>query len=323
MKMIKKIIFAAAIALSFPAFADQNASSAPSPWFTGPLLAPTGSTYPAGHIGYQLYAFYTDNFGHYDRRWKRISTIDTHTWNPLFVAFIGLTDRSDLQLTVPYFVNDSSGVSSHGFGDASLTLGYQAMKGVLGTWKPDLKLTIAESFPIGTYENLNPGLRGTDARGTGSYQTALAATFQKVWHFSGAHYLRGRWNFTYTIPTDVHLVGLNAFGGAADTDGTINLGNHFSTDLAFEYAITRHWVPAVDFLYTASGKNIFNGNPGTTAMGLPAPISTVSSEEFSIAPALEYNFNATVGIIAGVWFTVDGRNATEFTSGVFSVVLSL
>lgn len=34
---------------------------------------------------------------------------------------------------------------------------------------------------------------------------------------------------------------------------------------------------------------------------------------------MEYNFNASVGIIAGVWFTVVGRNSPDFISAVMAL----
>src|SRR5262249_30558080 len=158
--------------------------------------------------------------------------------------------------------------------DVALTLGYQVLKETLDNpWIPDLRVTIAEAFPTGRFENLNPALNGTDALGAGSFQTSLGATFQKLWHLAGVHFLRGRLNFTYAIPARVNLHGFNAYGGAADTDGTIRLGNRFSTDLAFEYSLTRSWVPAIDFLFAANRKNTFSGSVGTTSLGLPAPIA--------------------------------------------------
>lgn len=324
MKMIKWILLILGIAFSFPAVAVETSNEPPpSPWFTGPLLAPTGVTYPKGHIGFQPYLFYTDDFGVYNRLRKRDATPNTTKWNPLVVIFIGLGDRTDLQLDIPYLVTDKEGASSHGIADTVAIFGYQMLKDIPHTWIPALKLTLGEAFPTGRFENLNPGLRGTDAMGAGSFQTKLAATFQKLLYLGHGHFLRGRWNFTYTIPANVRLHGFNSFGGSATTNGTINLGNHFSTDLAFEFTITRNWVPAIDFLYTHSDKNSFSGIRGTTPLGLPAPISTASREEFSLAPAMEYNFNSSVGIIAGYWFSVEGRNADEFDAFVFSIVIGL
>src|SRR5262249_28078727 len=149
---------------------------------------------------------------------QRTSAIQTRTFDPIMIITLGLTHRSDLQLSLPYFVNSHEGASHHGFGDVALTLGYQVLKETLDNpWIPDLRVTIAEAFPTGRFENLNPALNGTDALGAGSFQTSLGATFQKLWHLAGVHFLRGRLNFTYAIPARVNLHGFNAYGGAADT----------------------------------------------------------------------------------------------------------
>ncbi|MCB1827279.1 MAG: hypothetical protein KDH94_02555 [Coxiellaceae bacterium] len=248
MQLILRLVILAVMAFSCSALADTQSSDDMSPWFTGPLLAPSGTTFPKGQIGFQPYVFYTDDYGVYNHLWKRENTRDTHTVNPEMAIFVGLTDSTELQFTLPYFVNTRNGQSSRGFGDFGIQFGYQVLREKAHTWIPDIKLTLAETFPTGRFENLSPSLNGTDAFGSGSYQTSVGLTFQKMVHFSGQHYLRGRWNFTYTMPTKVYVHGLNAYGGVANTDGIWNLGNHFSTDLAFEYTITRHWVPAIDFL---------------------------------------------------------------------------
>ncbi len=323
MKMIKWVVLTILLSCSLTIFADRTSEAVPAPWFTGPLLAPSGTTYAVGHIGFQPYLYYTDSFGQYNSRWKRESQLNTHTLNPVMVISIGLTPRTDLHISLPYLINFRHGASDHGFGDVSLLLGYQVLRDIPHTWVPDIKLTIAEAFPTGHYENLNSSLNGTDSFGAGSYQTALGLDFQKRWYFGHDHFLRSRWNVTYTIPTHVNLHGFNAYGGAANTNGTIDLGNHFSTDLAFEYTLTRHWAPAIDFLYQSTSASSFSGYPGTTNLGLLAPIATDSSRSFSVAPAIEYNFNSKVGVIAGVWFTVTGRSTTDFFSGVLSVSVDL
>ena len=330
MQIIKRLILVLSLLASSCALANHSPvpplpgpGPHPHPWFTGSLLAPTGHTFPKGKLGFEPYVFYTEDIGHYDARWKKVSTVRNDVFNPLIIVFYGLTKRSDLQINIPYFLNSQHGVSSHGFGDLTLIVGYQAISDVPHTWIPDLKLTIAESFPTGRFDNLEPAKGGTDITGSGSFQTGLAATFQKLWFLPHGRFLRARWNFTYTIPVREHLNGLNAYGGARNTNGTIILGNHFSSDLAFEYTLTQHWVPAIDFLYVDSGSNTFNGVVGTTPVGLPAMISVGSFSTFSMAPAMEYNFSAKIGVIAGVWFTVNGRNAPDFVSGVMAVNIVL
>lgn len=329
MKQLSRIIGIVCALITLPLMAktvsDKNFDEQPplKPWFTGPLLAPSGETYPKGAVGLEAYLFYTDTYGHFNRRGQRTHDVAVYSWNPTAVLFMGLTSSSDLQFNVPYYVNERSGQSSRGFGDVSVILGWQAFRDIPNTWKPALKLSLGETFPTGRHENLNPVLSGTDALGAGAFQTSLGGTFQKLVYFGNQHYLRTRWNLTYTFPSDTRIRGLSAYGGAVNTNGTVDLGEHISTDLGFEYTLTRHWVPALDVLYTNSSSSTFRGITGTTTNGLPAMISLDSRYELSLAPALEYNFNSDVGVIAGVWFSVIGREAAEFTSGVLAICVSL
>ncbi len=41
-----------------------------------------------------------------------------------------------------------------------------------------------------------------------------------------------------------------------------------------------------------------------------------SSEQWSLAPAIEYDWSTHFGVISGVWFTVAGRNAPAFANWV-------
>ena len=190
------------------------------------------------------------------------------------------------------------------------------MEQVRESWDPDLMLSIAGIFPSGNFDHLNPNRDGTDTTGVGSYQAYLNANFQKLWKLENGHFLRGRLSFSYTISSDVKLKGFSYYGGAADTDGTLDLGNDFSTILSFEYTLTQNWVTAVDFVYGSSAANAFRSNPGTAPEGTPADLSAPSGSQISIAPAIEYNSSEDVGIIVGVWFSLAGRNDDDFVSGV-------
>jgi hypothetical protein len=56
---------------------------------------------------------------------------------------------------------------------------------------------------------------------------------------------------------------------------------------------------------------------GTTP-AVPAPLGFDTSIQISLAPAIEYNFNQYFGIICGSWFSIFGRNAAIFRSGIIA-----
>ena len=88
--------------------------------------------------------------------------------------------------------------------------------------------------------------------------------------------------------------------------------------VSFEFILNQKWVLAPDNVYIHADATQFYGTLGTTAAGLPATVGTPSSEQISLAPAIEYNFSANFGIEAGCWFAAWGRNTTEFRSGVIN-----
>ena len=92
----------------------------------------------------------------------------------------------------------------------------------------------------------------------------------------------------------------------------------FSTDLAFEYTLTQNWALALDVLYVHNNHTRFSGHKGST-YGIPNSVGGPSSEQFSLAPALEYNWSSNCGVIAGVWFSVAGRNTADFINGVVAI----
>lgn len=291
-------------------------ANALQPWFTGPILAPAGKTIPKGHWDFEPYVFYTDSFAIYDSHRRVVKVPDTHTLNFNPLVFYGLTDWMDFQGSFPLNHNVKNQQSGNGVGDIALTLGFQFMDEQAGTIKPALRVTIGQSFPTGKYENLNPVRQGTDSNGSGSYQTVLAANFQKMVQLANEHNLRGRLSFSYTFAQSTSVRGFNSYGGGFGTNGRIRPGNQFQADFALEYQLTQNWVPVFEVNYNTVNRSHFTGMPGLTPAGTVATVGHGETDQLSFAPALEYNFNENAGLIGGVWFSAKGRNASDFVSGV-------
>lgn len=300
------------------AWARTNPPIPPPPWFTGPLLATAGKTIPAGHQNYEPYIFYSDDIGIYTNKWQVPHTAQTHIANPLMIFTQGLTSFMDLQLDIPYSINFKNEHTSSSFNDLTAILGFQLMHDTPHTIIPDLRFTILEVFPVGRYRNLKPDRLGGDATGNGAYTTGIGANFQKL-VLIHHHFLRTRLDLKYTFSSKVTVFNFNTYGGGFNTYGTVRPGNLFSADLAFEFALTRNWVPAIDFLYNIRDNAHFSGRPGISLNGSIPKVGISSGDQFSIAPGLEYNFNAHLGVIGGIWWSIRGRNTPDFISGVFAI----
>lgn len=313
MRIINKCILGGILSLSLTnlSFAD--------PWFTGPILAPAGHTIPRGHTNFEMYGFDTVSHGIYSRFWRVIHTPGSESLvaDPIFTH--GLTDKMDIQYAIPYIFNRNQGVTSHRVGDASVTLGYQLMEQKGSLYKPDLRIALQEVLPTGRFQLLNALNNGADATGLGSYQTGVALNFQHLRQLGETHYLRTRLSLSYLYTSDVNIMGLSSFGGSPNTNGVIDPGNLSTVDLAGELTLTQNWVAVMEAYYAKRTPSRFRGFLGTDVHGMPAMIGHGNIEEITLAPAVEYNFSPTIGLIAGPWFTVAGRETSQFISYVVAL----
>lgn len=293
-----------------------------SPWFTGPLLVPAAECNPKGDASWQPYLFVTNNFGEYDSHWQPQNT--PNTWNviPFVDVTYGLSSFMDIEATASFVYNYSQGSSAVRFTDWSLILGFQGLRDTLGTWEPNLRITLQQVFPFGQYDHLNPKKHGTDGSGSGAYQTAINFTFDKTFLYATDKYFRIRWSLGYFFPVPVHIQGLSVYGGAPGTDGKVFPGQTFLGYLSGEVQITQHWAFACDSEYLIKRHDRFSGKPGTGGDGEKASVGNPFSVQISMAPAIEYSFSENFGLIGGVWFSVAGKNASRFFGGVFSVVIN-
>lgn len=297
-----------------PSLSDGNL-----PWFTGPLLAPSAHTLPPGHGDVEPYLFFTTVTGVYNEHWNVESIPNFYQLNLIVPAWIGLTSFLDFTFAPQVFYSFSQGERSTQFGDVPFGFDIQLLNDQEKTWWPAIKLGLQVIAPTGKYKNLNPKDLGTDGVGIGSWTPKINLTFGRLFLLSNNHFLAPRLALTYLIGTPVHVSNYNSYGGTLGTLGKIYPGNDFSVDFGCEYNLTQRWVVALDIFYDYQNKTKFSGNPGEIAPGIPAVLKSPSSEQFSLAPALEYNWSSNVGMIGGVWFTIAGRNASQFVSGVLAL----
>jgi len=297
------------------------------PFFTGPLLAPSPNIVPIYHTNFEPYIYVTKTSHVYDSDWhsKHVPTVVS---SQLALPFwTGLSNSWDIQITPQASWNHSHGQARFVFNDFPVAIDYQLVKSKKDKWYPPIKLTIQETFPTGKYQHLNPHKNGTDMGGAGSYQTQFSITTGKLVNVRKYMWYNVRLNLAYTVPSSVHVEGFNAYGGARDTRGKAYPGNSFRAILGQEFSLNLHWALAFDIDYQHNDRNRFSGRkgisipvgtatPGTAGIPVVAKVGGPSQEQLSIAPALEYNWNSTLGIIGGAWFTVAGRNSSDFTSYV-------
>lgn len=283
----------------------------PAPWFTGPLIAPSGYTVEPGHFAFQPYFDAFTYIGKYASNWKVRSLPNFYNVNLRARFKAGIFDWMDAQITPQFLYQQTGKKLSSGFGDLLFSFNFQLLNYKIEDPWPSLRLNLQTSIPTGKYQKLNPSLLETDARGNGCWYPEIAAVLSKLWHLTGIHYLEARLFTGYRIGTPVSVQGESAYGGDPSTRGVAYPGNIYFADLAFQYNFTQNFAFACDCFYRHLNKSRFSGR---TAKNAAPP----SKEEFSFAPALEYNWSKKIGAIGGVWFSAAGRNSPQFINGILS-----
>ncbi len=286
------------------------------PWFTGPLLTPTANVVPKGHYNIQSYLFFTNIYGHYNAHWENHSM--PHLFIGSFVLDVqfGLSKICDFQFNPLVLYKHQKGIHAWSFGDIPISLGFQLYKADPAGLA--VKLRFLATLPTGKYQHLSLHKQGLDAGGLGGYFPGIALVFGRTFQMGCSQFLATRLSLSYHVPTPVHVKGLNSYGGGPHTRGKVFPGQFFISLLGLEWSFSQRFVLACDLEYIHTNKIRFKGERGHLN-GIPHLIGAASKEQISIAPALEYNFNQSVGIIAGCWFTVAGRNIPAFASGIISL----
>ena len=295
----------------------EHAKELFNPWYSGPLITGSAAMMPPGVANIQPYIFVTDVFAVFNGDRHAVDIPDLINANPLFIIQTGITSWMDTILTVQGDENWKGHYQSGGFGDTTLQLGLKILK--QGLWIPAMKIYINETFPTGRYQNFSVGKAAVSSTGSGTYTTSFSLNSSKILFWDTLHPTSFRLSLNYYIPTSVHVRGFNAYGGGFGTHGTVHPGNTFKLSFGTELSLTQRWVIANDLVYQATSRTTFTGDLGVDTKGAPAVMGNGSSDSLSLAPALEYNFSPNLGILAGVWFTVYGRNSADFISGIFTV----
>jgi hypothetical protein len=289
------------------------------PWFTGTLLSTRGRTLDPGRLVVQPYFFYTRYGGLYNDNWRLHSATVSRTIIQQTFFIYGLTNRVDIGIAPQWLENSSSRDSLSGFGDLPVQLGFQVLKGDSDSWVPHVLFWVQEVFPTGRYNDLGPSTVDLGGIGGGSFGTTLGLALQNVLRLAGEHVFRYRLNASYGFYSPVTVHGFNSYGGGFDTTGRVEPGSVTTFTLAGEYTLTRHIVLALDIGFQTINATHFSGTAGLGAQGEPAMVGKGYSNLLSIAPAVEYHFTQHVGLIAGPWFSLRGKNTSEF----FGVVAAL
>ena len=298
------------------------------PWLTGPILTPAAHVIPQGHANFEPYLYWSTLKGEYDKHWHY------HAMSPRFKSFLsqtllqfGILPATELDILPQFVYNNCNGKHTWRIADMPFAIAFQLLQEKKETWWPTIKLRVGAVIPIGKHDKLNPKKFITDFGGLGDWAPSLAIIMGKIYHLGGFCYFEWRMNLNYTFTAPIPIHGLSSWGGSPslpgikETRGTVYPGCLLVIQQGFEYSITHNWALALDLQYEYMNRTRFSGR-SPTVLGVKTKPGAPSAEQFSIAPGIEYNFNANIGIITGPWFSFAGRNDNQsdaFFTWVFAV----
>jgi hypothetical protein len=277
--------------------------------FTGPLVTPAINTLPAGKLNIEPYLIYTNVRGGYDNAGSR-HALRHHArqWQVALPMIYGLGDTTAVQLTLSAARTSTYRAHTDGLrmGDSVVRLQQRLTgPGDDGTgWVSSV--SVAQRLPTGAYHHLdtNP----LNGMGNGTARTTLAYGVQKLQWLPDGQALRYRGQLAWSPnPAHVRVHGTSVYGTGPGFHGTAHHGQAWNASFAVEYALDPRWVLVNELVFNRNGTlrlkdaahHAWKLNP---------------SHDLSLAPAVEYHFNATLGLIAGVQFSVAGRNAPAYVA---------
>ena len=288
-------------------------------WWTGPLLASSASTLPQGHLLIEPYLYDSVLIGHFASDKHRSAESHEATVGTLSYFIYGVTDRVSVGV-IPRFASRDApgpgGSAGFGAGDVSLQAQYRVTQFTEEHQIPTISVIAIETLPSGKYDRLDTNSGA--GLGAGAFTTTVALYSQYYFWLPTGRILRSRLNIGYSWSSTVAIMGNSVYGTPVGFDGMARPGESATFDAAFEYSATRNWVVAMDIL----GERDSNTHTlGYVATGLSRRYVADSrpSDVLVFAPALEFNWNANLGVIVGARVVGLGRNAAQTIAGVVAL----
>jgi hypothetical protein len=268
-------------------------------WWTGPLLAPNASTLPRGHFLIEPYLY--DVIGAHSNGFGSLTYIN-----------YGLANRFTVGVIPTFGYNKlSDGLSSSGIGLGDVTVQgqFRLRQFHQGSWIPTISATVQETFPTGKYDQL--GKRPSDGLGSGAFTTTVAL------------YTQTYFNVSQAFSRDVTVDGVSVYGTDADFRGHAEPGRSSLVDASWEYSLTRRWVLALDATYRYTANTRVIGNNISSSSGSQDPngvsLNLGSSETSGFAPAVDYSWKSTIGVIVGTRVIPGGHNTAMTITPVAAI----
>ncbi|GAC1453640.1 MAG: hypothetical protein PVS2B3_09650 [Steroidobacteraceae bacterium] len=301
--------------------ADQSRDDA---WWTGPLLAPSAATMPAGHVLFEPYLYDVMSTGYLDAHGAHHAVTGEHDLGSLSYLIYSVTDRFALGMIPHLGYNEPAGADNSsrvGAGDLTLQAQYGITSFQDGHLMPAISVVVQETLPTGRYDRLS---RPADGLGAGTYSTAIGVYSQDYLWLPNGRIVRARLDLTYQVSAAAGVRDASVYGTFGGFRGRVYPGDTATVDLAAEYSLSRSWVLALDVVYQhADSTRVAGTQPQLPGSGSLTSYQQASGTSASLgfAPAVEYSWSSRAGVIAGLRIIPTGRNVTTSITPAIAINL--
>lgn len=287
---------------------------APEPdeaWWTGPIAASSADTLPRGHVLIEPYL--------YDVRSPGGDYLGSLTY-----ILYGLTDRLTVGVIPTIGSARSRGSASPrrvAAGDLTLQAQLRLHRAKAGDALPTFAVLIQRAVPLGRFDRLGDDPdRGV---GGGVAPTTLGVNAQRVDRLPSGRALRTRVNLARSLPSRTHVLDASIYGTPAGFGGIARVRAVTTADLSVEYSATRRFTLATDLIGRWAGSGLVSGRVVTGAGRLDYVAALPGIRSFSVAPALEYSWTNSRGVLLGARWTAaaHGRPGSVTPVVALNVVL--
>ncbi|HWK10975.1 MAG TPA: hypothetical protein VNR64_13030 [Vicinamibacterales bacterium] len=280
-------------------------------WWTGPMLAPSAGTLPRGHFLIEPYLFDVVLRGRFDPQGTRHNVPSSHDFGSLTYLLYGLTDRVTIGTTPTFFyavASDGTSSSRPAPGDVAVLAQYRLSQFRPCRRMPTISVNVQETLPSGRFDRL--GERPTDGFGSGAYTTTLSIYSQSYVWLPNGRILRMRMNVSQGTSSGVSLSDVSVYGTRAGFRGRAEPGNAFVFDGSLEYSATRGVALAFETVYRRDGPTRLTGSNSADPAGR-IDVDSGVSHTLAFAPAVEFSWKSTIGVLVGVRVIAAGRNTAS------------
>ena len=288
-------------------------------WWTGPMLAPSANTLPQGHFLIEPYLYDVITQGFYNSSGTRVRAPHENSFGSLTYALYGVANKFTVGMIPIFGYNEvSSGPSSAGIGTGDLTVQAQYRLHLFheGSLVPTVSVALQETLPTGRYDQLSNRL--SSALGSGAFTTSPSFYTQTFFWLPSGRILRMRFNVVPSFSNSVSIKDVSVYGTSAGFRGHAKPAPSVFVDAAWEYSLTKHWVLALDATYRHQGNTTVNGF-NISDLSQPIRLNSGATDAFGLAPAIEYNWKPTLGVLLGVRLIPAGRNVAATITPALAV----